>query len=171
MKKKPKCQQLHAHAFKARKCLRHEGIIQIQIQKLIYKLKPPQIQHSTSWFWGWLLDSQIIQLFPALGGAKKLSRLITAAKCPWENPREASSTVEETTGEEAEGNQWQTELFEKVTKTRKFTKSSFCLAGNEVGFLQGTSAQSCHPVLKHWVWGTHPRVAPRAPVWRGVFQQ
>lgn len=34
MKKKPKCQQLHAHAFKAQKSLRHEGIIQIQTQKI-----------------------------------------------------------------------------------------------------------------------------------------
>lgn len=116
--------------------------------------------------------SQIIQLFPALGSAKKLSILIIPARDPWENPREASSTVEETTGEEAECNQWQIKLFEnlKVTKTRKFMKSLFCLTGNELGFLQGTSGQSFHPVLKHWVWGTHPRMAPqRAPVWEGSF--
>lgn len=131
-------------------------------RKLIYKLKPPQIQHSTSWFWGWLLDQslKLSSSFPELGGAKKLSILIIAAKGPWENPREASPTVEETTGEEAEGNQGQIKPFEKVTKARKFMESSFCLTGNHLGFLQGTLAQSCLLVWKHWVSGTHPRMAP-----------
>lgn len=114
---------------------------------------------------------QIIQVFPALGRAKKLSTLIIAARDPWEKPREASSTVEETTGEEAEGNQRQIKPFEnlKVTKTRKFMKSSFCLTRKEPGFLQGTSGQSFHPVLNHWVRGTHPRLATRAPVREGSF--
>lgn len=170
MEKKPKCQQLHAHAFKAQKSLRHEGTIQIQTQNLIYKLKPPQ--HSTSWFWGWLLDQslQLFSFFQYWGGAKKLSILIIAAKGPRQNHRGASSTAEETTGEEAEDNQRQIELFEKAAKTRKFMKSCFfCLTGNELGFLQGTSDQSCHLVLKYQVWGTHPRMATGAPVWEGSF--
>lgn len=105
--------------------------------------------------------SHIIQLFSSNGGgAKKLSILIIAAKGPWENPREASSTAEETTGEEAGGNQWQIKPSRKSPRRGSSWKVHFVWQEIELGFLQGISAQSCLPVWKPWVWGTHhPRMA------------
>lgn len=65
--------------------------------------------------------------------------LIIAARCEWEHPRGASSTVEE----EAEVKWGQTlslttAVLEnlEVTKVTKFIKSLFRLIGNELGFSQ-----------------------------------
>lgn len=88
--------------------------------------------------------------FSTLGGARKLYMAVTAGKCKWEPPRDASSTVEETMREEAGILQGKEQLLFVTTatllfcrswgalwggiETRKFPKSSFCFIGNKLGF-------------------------------------
>lgn len=169
---KAKCQQLHAHAIKAQKSLRRQGIIQIQTQKLIYKLKPSQIQHSTSWFWGWLLDHSLIlsSFFPAMGEVLK--------SCPY------SSLQQKAMGKpqrgfihcrrDHRGRSWgqpvTNKTFEKVTKTRKFMKSSFCLTGNWAGFSTRYLSPKLPPSLETLSMG-HPSSQDGHKYGRGVFQQ
>lgn len=95
--------------------------------------------------------SQIIQVFPALGSAKKVVHIHHCSKGSMRKPQRGFIHCRGDHRGEAEGNQQQIKPFEnlKVTKTRKFMKSSFCLTGKELGFLQGTSGQSFHPVLNH----------------------
>lgn len=89
MKKKPKCQQLHAHAFKAQKSLRHEGIIQIQTQKINLQAQTTtdSAQHIMVLRLTFRPVSQIIQLFSRTGGCWKVVHTHHSSKGPMRKPQ------------------------------------------------------------------------------------